>query len=318
MGESLTVIKCGGGAGLDPARVCPDVAELVGAGGRVLLLHGGSARVDALGDRLGVPQRRLRTPSGTSSRYTDPATLEVLILTLAGLVKPALLAELHRLGVPAVGLTGIDAGVVRARRARPYVAEVDGRRVLVRDDQTGRIERVVPGPLRALLDAGLTPVLSPPALAEDGRPVNVDADRAAAEVAVALGARTLVFLTGAPGVLADPADESSVLPAYPMEGVADIRGGMAAKLQAATRAAGAGVDRVLIADGRVEWPVRRALAGAGTRVVAPADAARSARAAGPAPEAAGHGETRVVAPREDQSSLRDGRSARADRVGRTT
>lgn len=272
MREPLTVIKCGGGAGQDPLRICADVAQLVGRGQRVLVVHGGSAQVEELAARLGVPQRRLRTPAGTSSRYTDPATLEVLILALAGLVKPRLLAELHRHGVPAIGLTGIDAGILRARRRSTHAAQLDGRRVLVRDDQTGTVASVTTGPLHSILDAGLTPVLSPPALAEDGRPVNVDADRAAAAVAAALAADTLIFLTGAPGLLADPADESSVLVEYrPGEpGAAEVRGGMAVKLAAAANALDGGVGRVVIADGRRPDPVRRALAGAGTRILAPA------------------------------------------------
>jgi acetylglutamate/LysW-gamma-L-alpha-aminoadipate kinase len=263
----LTVIKCGGGAGQDPTHISPDVAALTARGDRVLVLHGGSDQVDRLADRLGVRQRRLRTPSGTSSRYTDPATLEVLLLALAGIVKPRLLADLHRHGVTAIGLTGIDAGVLRARRRSVHRAEVDGRTVVVRDDQTGTLTSVHTGPLYALMSAGLVPVLSPPALAEDGSPVNVDADRAAAAVAAALGADNLIFLTGAPGLLADPADETTVLPEYLLQdGGARIAGGMAVKLKAAESALAAGVPRVLIADGRVAQPVLRGLDGAGTRV----------------------------------------------------
>jgi len=268
--DTLTVIKCGGGEGLDPVRVCPDVAALRAEGGAALVLHGGSAEVERLAVRLGVPQRRLMTPSGTSSRYTDPATLEVLTLALAGAVKPRLLAELHRLGVPAVGLTGIDAGVLRARRSRAHRAVVDGRTVVVRDDHTGRLESVTVGPLRALLDAGLTPVLSPPAVAQDGTVVNVDADRAAALVAAALGATHLVYLTAAAGLLRDPADPATLIPHHDVAAPpdADVRGGMAVKLLAARIALDGGVPRVVIADGRLDHPVRRALDGHGTRLTA--------------------------------------------------
>jgi acetylglutamate/LysW-gamma-L-alpha-aminoadipate kinase len=263
----LTVIKCGGGAGQDPVHVSPDVAALTARGDRVLVLHGGSASVDHLAGRLGVPQRRLCTPSGTSSRYTDPATLEVLLLALAGQVKPMLLADLHRHGVAAIGLTGIDVGVLQARRRSVHTAELDGRRVVVRDDQTGTLTAVRTGPLHALMDAGLVPVLSPPAIAEDGLPVNVDADRAAAAVAVALGAENLIFLTGAPGLLADPDDETTVLAEHRLtDGGSRIAGGMAVKLKAAEVALRGGVRQVLIADGRVQGPVLRALDGLSTRL----------------------------------------------------
>jgi acetylglutamate/LysW-gamma-L-alpha-aminoadipate kinase len=267
--QELTVIKCGGNAGMDPLLVCPDVAALVGAGERVVLVHGGSGEVERLARRLAVPQRRLVTPSGTSSRYTDTATLEVLTLAMAGLIKPRLLAGLYRVGVAAVGLTGIDAGVLGARRRSVHRAVLDGRTVVVRDDHTGVLSSVATGPLHALMAAGLTPVLSPPALAEDGAPVNVDADRTAAMVAAALGATRLVFLTAAPGLLRDPVDETSVLPVYrPAAGEpgVTISGGMAVKLLAARTALDGGVGHVVIADGRIANPVRRARDGAGTRI----------------------------------------------------
>ncbi len=270
MADGLTVVKCGGAAGVDPVRVCADVAALVKAGERVVLVHGGSAELEQLAGRLGVPQRTITSRSGVTSRYTDDATLEVLTLTLAGQVKPAILVELAGHGVPAVGLTGLDAGLLRARRKNAIRARVDGRTVLVRDDHSGRIDEVDPAALKVLLDAGITPVVSPPALAEDGRPVNVNADRAATAVAVALGADRLVFLTAAPGVLADPRDAGSRLDRceLPAEGTPPgAEGGMAVKLIAAREALTGGVPEVLIADGRAEEPVRRALAGDSTTVV---------------------------------------------------
>jgi acetylglutamate/LysW-gamma-L-alpha-aminoadipate kinase len=113
-------------------------------------------------------------------------------------------------------------------------------------------------------------VVSPPALDEHGEPVNVDADRVAAALAAALGADQLVLLTGAPGVLADPGDETSVLSTYevPATGAPGgfAGGGMALKLVAAREALVGGVKSVRIADGRASAPVSRALAGAGTEV----------------------------------------------------
>jgi acetylglutamate/LysW-gamma-L-alpha-aminoadipate kinase len=255
--RKLTVVKLGGAAGLDPVGICRDIAALLDRPGqRVVVLHGGSAEVDRLATRLGVPQRRLRTPSGTSSRYTDPATLEVLTMALAGLVKPRLLAEFARLGVSTIGLTGIDAAILRAQRDPAHRAEVDGRQVLVRDDMTGRISHVNAAPLNALLDSGLTPVLSPPALAQDGSPVNVDADRAAAAVAVALRADRLLLLTNVPGVLSTPGDDTSLIRRCAVDtrtgrpiGL-EVGGGMAVKLRAAGAALAAGVPHVVIGDGR--------------------------------------------------------------------
>lgn len=265
----LTVVKCGGTAGVDAPGVCADVAGMVRAGQRVVLVHGGSAEIGALAGRLGVPERRMVAADGIATRYTDAATLEVVTLALAGAVKPRLVAALARAGVGAVGLTGLDAGLLRARRVPVHRAVVDGRRVVVRDNHAGRIVGVNTALIARLLAAGIVPVVSPPALAEDGRPVNVDADRAAAAVAVAVGAASLVLLTGAAGVLADPADESSVLPTYRMTATGappGMGGGMAMKLIACREALLGGVTRVLVADGRRPGPVRAALTGAATEV----------------------------------------------------
>ncbi|MEV6980974.1 [LysW]-aminoadipate kinase [Sphaerisporangium sp. NPDC051017] len=266
----ITVVKCGGNAAVEADEVCADVAALRERGAELILVHGGSADIERLAARLGVPSRQVVAPDGVPARYTDPAMLEVVTLALAGMAKPRLLTSLAALGVPAVGLTGLDAGLLRARRKAAHRAVVDGVRVMVRDNQVGTITSVNAGLLRTLLAAGLVPVISPPALAEDGRPVNVNADRVAAAVAAAVGAARLVMLTGAPGVLADVADPDSVLPVVelsPHDPPAHRAGGMGLKLIAAREALTAGVPETLIADGRRPRPVTAALDGAATTVV---------------------------------------------------
>ncbi|MGH4033413.1 [LysW]-aminoadipate kinase [Actinomycetota bacterium Odt1-20B] len=266
----LTVIKCGGNPAVDAGGICAEVARLTGEGESVLLVHGGSGEIARLAGRLGVPQRTLVSPDKVSTRYTDPATLEVVVLALAGGVKPRIVAELSRLGVPSAGLTGLDGGMLRARRKSAVRAVVDGRTVLVRDNLSGRLGEVRVELPRALLRSGFVPVVSPPAIDEHGHPVNVDADRVAAALAAALGADRLVLLTGAPGVLADPDDETSVLPVYevPATGAPGrfAGGGMALKLVAAREALAGGVPSVRVADGRTADSVGRALSGSGTAV----------------------------------------------------
>jgi [amino group carrier protein]-L-2-aminoadipate 6-kinase len=268
--DRAIVVKCGGARGVAEGHVCADVAALVRDGRRVVLAHGGSADIERLAARLGVPQRELVAPDGVVARYTDDATLEILTLALAGAVKPRLVELLAREGVAAVGLTGLDGSLLLARRKAAQRALVDGRLVVVRDSHAGLLVGVNAQLLHALLDAGFLPVVSPPALADDGGAVNVDADRAAAAVAAALDASTLVLLTRAPGVLRDPADFSSALETctLPPAGTppAWAEGGMALKLVAAREALLQGVREVVVADGAGEQPVLAALAGAGTRI----------------------------------------------------
>lgn len=251
---TLTVVKCGGA--IDPGPVCADVARL---GGRVVVVHGGAPEIARLADELGVPRRTLVSPSGVTSRHTDPAMLDVVTLAMTGRAKPRLLRALTAAGLRPVGLTGLDAGLLRARRKAAQRAVVDGRTVVVRDDHSGRVVGAEPDLLHALLGAGFIPVVSPPAAGEDGRPLNVDADRAAAAIATALKADRLVLLTAAPGVLADPADESSVLErcALSPEGPVPYAGsgGMHRKLVASREALLGGVREVIIADGRIPRPL---------------------------------------------------------------
>jgi acetylglutamate/LysW-gamma-L-alpha-aminoadipate kinase len=263
------VIKCGGRVDADPAALCTDVAWLRATGTRVVCVHGGSAEIERLAARLGVPLRRLTSPDGLSARYTDAATLEVVCLALAGGARPRLVTALLRAGVSAVGLTGLDGGLLRARRRTAQRVLADGRQVIVRDDHSGKVTAVNTELLTALSAAGFVPVISPPVLGEDDAMLNADADRVAAAVAGALGASTLLMLTVAAGVLADPADPASALAdcAVPRQGPPPLRGGgIGVKLLAARDALAAGVPKVLVADGRVDHPVRRALAGAATRV----------------------------------------------------
>jgi acetylglutamate/LysW-gamma-L-alpha-aminoadipate kinase len=266
----ITVVKCGGHGAVDAMAVCNDVAELYHQSRRVVLVHGGSDDIDALAGQMGVVSRRLVSPDGVSTRYTDAAMLDVVTLALAGRVKPRLITALARLDVPAAGLTGLDGRLLGARRKAAHRAVIGGRQMMVRDNHSGQLTEVNTGLLANLLAAGIVPVVSPPALADDGAAVNADADRVAAVIAAALHAQTLVMLTDAPGVLADVDDESSMLPVYqvPATGApVDVSGGMRLKLVAAREALVANVPRVLVADGRRQHPVAAAMSGEATRIV---------------------------------------------------
>jgi acetylglutamate/LysW-gamma-L-alpha-aminoadipate kinase len=263
------VIKCGNRSAVDPAAVCADVADLTRAGRTIIVVHGGSADIERLGGRLGVRMRRLTSPDGMSARYTDADTLEVVTLAMAGAVQPRIVVALHTAGVTAVGLTGLDGGLLRARRRTVQRTLFRGRQLVVRGDHSGRITGVNTDLLHCLTGAGVVPVICPPALAEDAAAVNADADRVAAAIASAMNAATLVLLTGAPGVLADPADSRSVMATCEVsrEGPPpQLGGGMGVKLMAARDALAAGVPQVLIADGRTTQPLHRALSGHATRV----------------------------------------------------
>jgi [amino group carrier protein]-L-2-aminoadipate 6-kinase len=192
--------------------------------------------------------------------------------------RSAIVAELQQLESRAVGLSGLDGGLVRARR-RPPLALVGARHAFSgHHELEGRIVDVRPALLELLLDGGFLPVLSPPALDRSVGPVDVDVDRLAAAVAGAVRADRLVLLSAAPGVLRDPPDAATVVRRIDGDLDEHLRragGDLRAKLLAAREALDAGVPGVVVA-GEGAAPVRRALAGGGTAIVRRPEKARAA------------------------------------------
>ncbi len=164
-----------------------------------------------LGEALGYPPRFITSPSGYTSRYTDRRTLEIFAMSVNGKVNTLLVEQLQILGVNALGLSGLDGRLMAATRKDTIQSVENGKRKIIRDDFTGKIEKINATLLNTLLDAGYTPVIAPIAVSAAGEALNVDADRAAAMVASALQAGTLVLLTAVPGLMRAFPDESTLI-----------------------------------------------------------------------------------------------------------
>ncbi len=258
----LLVVKAGGSSGVDREAVAADVAAVAATGERVVLVHGVSAEADVLQERMGHPAKTVVSPSGHQSRRTDRRTLELFAMAALGVETFRYVELLRKHGARAVGLFGCLAGPRKNVRAVG-----GGRTVLLRDDYTGKVERVDAGLLRFVLERGEVPVLPPLALSDEGEGLNVDGDRAAATVAAALSADRLVLLTNVPGLLRSLDDPKSVVARASVdEAEALAQGRMKKKALAAREALAAGVREVRIASGRVDRPVRRALDGEGTLI----------------------------------------------------
>jgi acetylglutamate/LysW-gamma-L-alpha-aminoadipate kinase len=264
----VIVVKIGGGEGIGFETLCDDVAALINAGERIVIVHGASHATNVLSERLNHPAQTITSPSGHTSRRTDRQTLEIFQMACRGIMNQSLVLELLKRGVDAVGLSGIDARLWVGERKAAVRSIEDGRIRIIRDDYTGAVERVDPRVLNTLLDAGFTPVISPPGLSTSNEAINVDADRAAAQTAIALNAEALVLLSNVPGLLARYPDESSLLTSVPASGIEAAtgmaQGRMKKKVLAAGEALAGGVSRVIIADARTQRPVSVALEGAGT------------------------------------------------------
>lgn len=266
----MIVVKVGGGAGIDVGPVCDDVASLVAEGCRLVLVHGGSHETNEVATRLGHAPRFVTSPGGHVSRFTDRRTLEIFEMVYCGRINKGIVERLQAAGVDAVGMSGIDGRLFEGRR-KATVRSVEGDKVLLlRGDHTGTVDRVNVRLLRLLMDAGHLPVLTPPGISVEGTAINVDGDRAAAAVAAALAATTLVILSNVPGLLRDPSDPTTLVPRVEAGDPGDARrwarGRMRMKLLGALEAVAGGVGRVILGDARGERPLRRALDGAGTVV----------------------------------------------------
>jgi acetylglutamate kinase len=228
---AVRVYKVGGPALEDPTLVGPLGAEIRLGGGNVVLVHGGGRQVDRLLSALHIESHRI-----DGRRVTSPAAMEIVEMVLSGTVNKALAGGLTDAGVPAIGLSGRDAGLIRAR------LEADLGRV-------GTPESVDPAPVRALWQAGFVPVVSPVSLGPGGEPVNVNADEAALGLAKAVAAASLVYLSDVDGVRIGDRTVDSLGADEAKERIADgtIAGGMALKVRVALDAVAAGVPEVVIA-----------------------------------------------------------------------
>lgn len=265
----MIVIKVGGSEGIDYDAVCADVAALVRSGQRLVLVHGGSHLTNEVATALGHPPQFVTSPSGYSSRLTDRRTLEIFEMVYCGQMNKGLVERLQKLGVNAVGLSGIDGRLWQGSRKSVIQVVENGRRRVIRDNYTGKVEQVNAMLLHNLLDAGFVPVLTPPAISYEGEAINVDGDRAAAITAVSLAATDLLILSNVPGVLQNFPDESSLIGQIARSDIDHIaqtyaQGRMRIKLLGAQEALDGGVQRVVLGDARGERPILRAIAGTGT------------------------------------------------------
>jgi acetylglutamate/LysW-gamma-L-alpha-aminoadipate kinase len=266
----MLVIKIGGGAAIGEAGYSHFAEDLAQLTEPFLIVHGGNAEFSELSRQLGMPPRMITSASGRVTRYTDAATMDAMLMAYCGKVNKRLVATLRAAGINAVGLSAIDGGIALGRRKPVLRGAEDGKPKVFRDDHAGTLETVDLSLVRLLLDQGYIPVLTPPALGEDGVPINVDGDKLALELATALGADGLLFFSDTPGLLRDRNDESSLISeidaAHPESALTAAAGRMTVKVEAALGAIERGVGRVVFADGRVANPITAALAGRGTTV----------------------------------------------------
>ncbi len=243
-GETI-VVKYGGSAMVDQALAdsfAADITLLSLVGLRPVVVHGGGPQISAAMERAGVVPQWV-----DGLRVTDAATIAVVQEVLAGTVNPSIVLDLVSQGARAMGMTGIDGGLLVAEPRDPALGYV------------GRVTAVDTGVIDGLLAQGVVPVIAPIARGADGAVYNLNADTAAAAIARALGARKLVYLTDVEGLYADYARPETFISKLSVdearELLASIEGGMRPKVESSIQAIDGGVGEAHILDGRVQHAV---------------------------------------------------------------
>lgn len=256
MKEEITVVKVGGAVVEDEVQLTQLLHDFSAIGGRKMLVHGGGRRATQVAARLGIESHLVG-----GRRITDHEMLEVVTMVYGGLVNKNLVARLQACGVNALGLTGADIDVLRSHRRPPVNVKTEDNDGQTIEEKTidfgfvGDIDHADGHALSTLIEQGITPVMAPLTHDGQGNMLNTNADTIAAETAKALANHydvTLIYSFEKPGVLADPNDDTSIIPEITHSSFATLRadgtvsGGMLPKIENALNAIDAGVKRVII------------------------------------------------------------------------
>jgi acetylglutamate kinase len=240
------VVKAGGGVFGNPAlthSLIEQISILHYMGVRVVMVHGGGPQVTEVSDAMGLKSQMVQ-----GRRVTDEKSIEVTSMVLNGLINTRILAICRELDVQAVGISGVDAGLVQAHKRKPM--KLEGGTELVDYGLVGDIDRIDTTAIRNLLDSGYLPVISPLSADEHGVLLNINADTVAAAIGAALAAEKLILCTGAPGILERLEDPGSLISYTDLEGLQRLRDsgsisdGMLPKTRAIENAIKGGVRRV--------------------------------------------------------------------------
>ncbi len=270
------VVKAGGGVFADAQAVrglIEQIAILHYFGVRVVFVHGGGPQLTEITEALGVPTRMVQ-----GRRVTDQKAIDATSMVLNGLINTKLLALCREMNIDAVGLSGVDASLVRAHKRAPVKIDTGE---TVDYGFVGDIDRVDPTVLNKLLDNGLMPIVSPVSADDTGTLLNINGDTVAAAIGAALDAEKLMLCTGAPGILADVNDPTSIISYTDLAGLKKLRDekkivdGMLPKAKAIEDAIRGGVRRVHVMSYKSEEGILAEVftnEGAGTLIVADVNA----------------------------------------------
>jgi acetylglutamate/LysW-gamma-L-alpha-aminoadipate kinase len=253
----LLVVKIGGSIlekGLSKGFIS-DLVEIA-SNNRVVIVHGGGREVTRIASKLGKEQRFITSPEGFRSRYTDKETVEIFSMVMIGKINKEIVLNLQKNGLNAIGLSGLDASLVNAKRKeRLIIIDERGRKRAIEGGYTGKISKIKDKVLRLLIQNNFLLVISPVAMSEKFELLNIDGDRMAAYIAGKLKADMLILLTDVEGLEIDGKILRRINPFEVRESLKKVGPGMITKVYAATEAINLGTKEVVISSGLIKHPI---------------------------------------------------------------
>ena len=247
-----TIVLKFGGSAFQPEALRPfaeRVRAYVSGGHRVVIVHGGGKEINAMLDAL-----KIKSVFIDGLRVTDETTLNVVEMVLCGHVNKAIVRALLSAGIPAIGVSGQDGAILLAHPLQVEKTDSSGQRIMIDYGHVGEVERVNRDPLESMLGSRMVPVIAPLGLSSQGKPLNLNADTAAAAIAGALEADIFALLTDVPGVLVPTDGTKSVAPLLTAADIARLKqdgtvsGGMIPKVDCCLIALRGGARSSLIAS----------------------------------------------------------------------
>ena len=262
----MIILKIGGGNDINLEGIAHD---LPGVEEPFIIVHGANALRDSLAERLQIPKKTVTSVSGYTSVFSDREIIDLQMMAYAGLRNKRIVELLRQNNIDAVGLSGLDGGVIRGKRNAGIRVRENGKLKLLRD-LSGKPKSVNTSLLNLLMENGYVPVLTMPISDETNTAINSENDDVVAVLQGVYRAKRVVHLIEAPGLLEDPSDPASVIaclsPLELGEKEKSAKGRMKRKLLAIKNLFEGGAEEVIIADGRTEHPVQDALKGHGTLI----------------------------------------------------
>ena len=263
----MLIIKVGGGKTINWEYIAQDLVSIAKKE-KVVLIHGANAKRDEIALQMGHATKTIVSPSGISSVYTDERAMDIFLMSYAGLTNKRIVGLLQKKRINAIGLSGIDGRLWEGKRKEHVYAIENGKTRLIKDNLTGRVEKINNSLMNLLINNHYVPVICPPAISFDSDIVNVDGDAATIQTVVNLKAKKVVFLFEMPGLLEKYPDEKTLIKKIEKNDIDDYvhfaEGRMKKKILGVKKAFEMGIKKIYFGDGRVKNPITNCLRGKGT------------------------------------------------------